>query len=144
LKDSLRGKARDDAFGRAVGEAKSYFKQCSRCGKWVCPEHCWNAKRGLCETCAPDLEEETAAAQAEAAREQVWEKARATDLVGHVNLKAEHTAAACPGCGAKAGHAKFCPDCGQSLRPAKTACGECGTEVAPGVKFCPECGNKMR
>src|SRR4051794_3329179 len=52
-KDSVRGKARDDAFATAVAEAKQHFKKCSRCGKWVCPESCWNAGRGLCENCAP-------------------------------------------------------------------------------------------
>src|SRR5690348_5742254 len=46
-KDALRGKARDDAFAAAVAEGKKHFKKCPRCGKWVCPETCWNAERGL-------------------------------------------------------------------------------------------------
>src|SRR3954447_17130490 len=40
-KDSVRGKARDDAFAAAVAEGKKHFKQCSRCGHWVCPDVCW-------------------------------------------------------------------------------------------------------
>ena len=44
LRDSTRSQARDAAFARAVEEARPHFKQCSRCGKWVCPEQCWNAK----------------------------------------------------------------------------------------------------
>src|SRR5579884_1790909 len=52
LHDATRSQARDAAFARAVEEARPHFKQCSRCGRWVCPEVCWNAKRGLCEYCA--------------------------------------------------------------------------------------------
>jgi serine/threonine protein kinase/class 3 adenylate cyclase len=35
--------------------------------------------------------------------------------------------------------AKFCQECGQSLR---TRCSSCGTELPPQVKFCHECGQK--
>jgi hypothetical protein len=140
LKDSTRGKARDDAFARAVAEATPHFRQCSRCGKWVCPEQCWNKKRGLCEECAPDLGEELTAAQATTAREQVWEKARATDHLGAVNMGVEQ-AATCPDCGAKAQGSKFCPECGKPLRP-KGACRQCGANIEAAVKFCPECGAK--
>src|SRR5438132_1636816 len=37
-KDMLRGKAWDEAFAACVAEGKAHFKQCSRCGHWVCPE----------------------------------------------------------------------------------------------------------
>ena len=140
VKDALRGKARDEAFGRAVEEARPHFKQCSRCGQWVCPEHCWNAQRGLCEQCAPDLEEEAAAAQATAAREQVWEKARTTDQTDGLDISAPR-AAACPHCGAKAAGGKFCPECGKPMS-TKRACPACNKQVAAGAKFCPECGAK--
>jgi hypothetical protein len=141
VKDALRGKAWDDAFSKAVAEGKQHFKQCSRCGKWVCPEHCWNTKRGLCENCAPDLEEEASAAQATAAKEQVWDKARAKDQTGGLDLSIEH-AAVCPHCGAKAEGGKFCPECGKPLR-AKGQCPKCGAKVEANVKFCPECGAKV-
>ena len=49
------GRAHEYASDRAVAEAKAYFKQCSRCAKWVCPDVCWNAKAGLCEECAPPV-----------------------------------------------------------------------------------------
>ncbi len=62
VKDVFRGQARDKAFAEAVEEGRKYFKQCTRCGKWVCPEVCWNEKRTLCEECAPDLQEEAASA----------------------------------------------------------------------------------
>jgi len=141
VKDTFRGQGRDKAFEAAVAEAKPHFRQCSRCGKWVCPEHCWNAKRGLCEDCAPDLEEEAAAAQAQVAKEQVWEKARAADQTDGIDLAAPRVAA-CPHCGKKAGGGKFCEECGKPLA-ARVACPQCGKPCSGGSKFCPECGAKL-
>ena len=138
VKDALRGKARDEALQRAVEQAKAHFKHCTRCGRWVCPEACWNEKRQLCEECAPDLAEETAAAQARAQAEQILRKAQETDLVAEVDVKRE-ASAVCPGCGARCGAVKFCPDCGASLNP-KVTCSRCGTERDAKAKFCPECG----
>jgi hypothetical protein len=136
VKDALRGKAWDDAFAAAVEEGRTKFKQCTRCGKWVCPEVCWNEKRSLCEDCAPDLQEESASAQAQAAVEQVREKARSVDLVADVDMKAQQMAA-CPHCGARVEGGKFCPECGKALSTRAT-CAKCGT--AFDGKFCPECG----
>jgi len=49
---------------------------------------------------------------------------------------------ACPKCSsAVPAGAKFCNECGASLRPA--ACPKCGTASAPGAKFCIECGTAM-
>src|SRR5258706_3837106 len=136
VKDMLRGKARDEAFARAVEAAKPFFKQCTRCGKWVCPEVCWNEARSLCEACAPDLAEEAAAAQAQAASEQVAAKARSVDQVAAVNMAAQQLAA-CPHCGARVQGGKFCASCGKPLT-SKLACAKCGAEFTG--KFCPECG----
>jgi uncharacterized OB-fold protein len=138
LKDALRGKAWDDAFAAAVVEGKRRFRQCTRCGKWVCPEVCWNEKRTLCEECAPDLAEEAAAAQAQAAKEQIHEKARQEDLAAGVDLKA-HLVGACPHCGARVESGKFCPECGKPLA-AQAQCASCGARFGAGAKFCPECG----
>src|ERR687890_2078444 len=89
---AVGGKAHDNALQKAVEEGKQHFHQCSRCGKWVCPEVCWNAKAGQCEECAPDYEEELASshaqAKADAAREQLHEKARATDYASKIDMGA--------------------------------------------------------
>jgi membrane protease subunit (stomatin/prohibitin family) len=49
---------------------------------------------------------------------------------------------ACPKCGtAVVANAKFCNECGASLRPA--ACPKCGNAVQAGAKFCIECGTGL-
>lgn len=139
---AIGGKAHDSALNTAVEEVKPHFHQCKRCGRWVCPEVCWNAKRGLCLECAPDVEQEIAAAQAQATKDQIWQKTAETDYTEKLDLKTE-VAAYCPECGAKTQGAKFCPDCGFKLR-AKNECPKCGFECEAGTRFCPECGGKMK
>src|SRR5512140_2454949 len=121
------GPAHDAALKEAVAEIKPLFIQCTRCGKWVCEQSCFNRKMGLCEWCAPDLDEELAAAQAEAAREQVHEKARSVDWTKSRDV-ATVSAVACPACGAKAQGGKFCGECGASLSPKKK-CPKCGAKL---------------
>jgi ribosomal protein L40E len=142
VKDLLRGPAWDSACKHAIDEIRPKFHQCTHCGHWVCPEVCWNAERGLCEACAPNLQEAAAAAQAQIAVEQVREKARQTDQTG--GLDTTHAlSAACPACnaGLKPG-AKFCSGCGTAVAgpKAKAFCAECGGELSPGAKFCGSCG----
>jgi hypothetical protein len=161
---SVGGKAHDEALRTAVEEGKQHFHQCSRCGRWVCPEACWNASAGQCEECAPDYREELASshaqAKAEAAREQLREKARATDYVSEIDMGAgssvrapgaaqaeqQQEAAAsarCISCGSEMGKAKFCPECGAPAKPARPCCSSCGHEPEGSPKFCPDCGTKM-
>ena len=142
IQRAIGGKAHDDALREAVAEIKHKFKQCSRCGKWVCPQICWNEKRGLCLECAPDLARETAAAQAQAACEQIREKVQKTDYVADIDVSVEATAS-CGSCGAAIGAAKFCPECG-APNAAKITCQRCGTKRPASTKFCPECGEKQR
>ena len=140
--DSLQamaaGPQHDSALDAAVREISPLFKQCTRCGQWVCEPVCWNKKAGLCETCAPDLDEEIAAAQAMAARDQVAEKVKDVDFIGQRNL-AQVAGVQCPKCGAKAHGGKFCPECCAALSVRRT-CGHCGAEADGTPKFCPECG----
>ncbi len=140
IRRMTQGKAHDSALQTAVAEAKKEFKKCTRCGHWVCPQTCWNADKGLCEDCAPDLAEETAAAQAQIAKEQIFDKARKADLVQDVDiLKSANVQ--CPACQAKVAGGKFCPECGAPMSP-KASCRKCGSERKVGAKFCPECGAK--
>jgi hypothetical protein len=155
IQRAVGGKAHDSALEEAVTEGKQHFHQCTRCGRWVCPEVCWNGEAGMCEGCAPNFEEELAAghatAKADAARQQLHEKARATDFVGGVDMNAKAvmrapgpaTAAAdrCTGCGTAMGAAKFCPQCGTPRRAA--GCSGCGAALQPSTKFCAECGTKV-
>jgi hypothetical protein len=138
LQSLVAGPQHDAALNAAVKEISPLFKQCTRCGNWVCEPVCWNKKAGLCETCAPDLDEEIAAAQASAARDQVQEKVRSVDYLGQRDL-AQVVGTACPKCGAKSQGGKFCPECGAPLA-AKRKCANCGAEADGTPKFCPECG----
>jgi membrane protease subunit (stomatin/prohibitin family) len=138
LQSLAAGPQHDAALDAAVQEISPLFKQCTRCGQWVCEPVCWNKKAGLCETCAPDLDEEIAAAQAAAARDQVVEKTRLVDYVGQRDL-AQVAAVLCPKCGAKTQGGKFCPECGTPIS-AKRTCAHCGAVADGTPKFCPECG----
>ena len=132
--------AHDEALKEAADEISKQFKQCTRCGNWVCEPVCWNKKMQLCETCAPDLDEETAAAQADAARSQIQEKARSVEWTAQREV-ATVRAVVCPSCNAKTQGGKFCPECGAALS-VKKRCSKCGTEAEGDPKFCPECGQK--
>ena len=141
IERAVQGPAHDHAFREAIEEAKPNFRQCPKCSHWVCQTTCWNDKRMLCYDCAPDIETELAAAQAQTTVEQMKQKLQEQDLTKGLNLTAE-AVALCPSCGARTQGAKFCPECGNPLRP-KGECPRCGTHVDAGTKFCPECGNKM-
>jgi membrane protease subunit (stomatin/prohibitin family) len=125
IQRAVGGPAHDAALKEAANEIAKQFKQCSRCGKWVCEPICWNKKAELCEACAPNQEEEAAAAQAQ-------QEARATPAQAGI---------ACASCGAKVSGGKFCPECGKPLA-LKKRCGKCGAETDGAPKFCPECGQK--
>jgi hypothetical protein len=141
LQSMVAGPQHDAALRAAVTEISPTFKQCTRCGQWVCGPICWNEKAGLCETCAPDLDEEIAAAQAQTARTQVIEKAKSVDFVGERDLS-KVTVVNCPKCGAKTGGGKFCPECGAPTSQKKT-CAGCGVAIDGSPKFCPECGKPV-
>lgn len=142
MRDGARGSTRDKALAKAVEEMKPYFKQCHRCGQWVCDQVCWNAARGMCVSCAPKLDQEVAGMQAAAQIDQLNQKIQAQDWTGEVNYRDQGTAI-CPSCESETGGGKFCQNCGAALasapKPTKRFCGNCGTELT-GAKFCGECG----
>ena len=133
IQRTVGGAAHDEALKEAADEIAKQFKQCSRCGKWVCETICWNKKMQLCEACAPDLDEEKAAAQAEAGKQEIH---------AQIAANAKAAAMACPSCHAPNQSGKFCAECGAAL-PTKKRCGHCGAEAEGNPKFCPECGQKF-
>lgn len=141
IQRAVGGPAHDAALREAVDEIRPLFKQCTRCGDWVCGPVCFNNKALLCEGCAPDLDEEIAAAQADAAREQAFEQARNVNWLKDRDI-GRVSGASCRNCGAKTEGAKFCPECGTPTAQKKT-CHGCGTEVQGSPKFCPDCGQKI-
>jgi RNA polymerase subunit RPABC4/transcription elongation factor Spt4 len=144
VKDALRGPAWDGAFQKAIEECRPQFRQCTLCGKWVCPEVCWNQARGLCEDCAPDLGEHAAQIQAKVAVEQAWTQAREANQMQNVDVKAPGVAvaAACKKCHAVLPTgSKFCAQCGTPSEVAGPKfCAQCGGQLAAGSKFCAQCG----
>ena len=159
---AVGGSAHDSALKTAVEEGKQHFHQCSRCGKWVCPEVCWNDNANQCEACAPRYEEELAAAhaqaKADAMKQQLYQKAQETDYVSGIDMSANAVPASpqfvkpseepklptiCV-CGFDVGNAKFCPECGTPAVLPKPKCTGCGHEVEVTTKFCPECGANLR
>ncbi|MEO6324946.1 MAG: zinc ribbon domain-containing protein [Thermoanaerobaculia bacterium] len=136
---AIGGPAHDSALKEAVEEIRPLFRQCTRCGQWICEPVCFNKKAQLCEGCAPDLDQEIAAAQAEAAKEQVHEKARSVDWMKARDVSTV-SGAACPKCHANTQGGKFCPECGYALAQKKTC--KCGAVADGNPKFCPECGEK--
>ena len=142
IRRAVAGPAHDAALREAVAEIRPMFKQCTRCGQWVCGPSCFNNKAGLCENCAPDLDEEIAAAQAEAARQQAFEKAQSVDWMKGRDL-GNVTGVACRTCGAKVQQgAKFCAECGTPTA-TKKHCTSCGAAAEGSPRFCPECGQKF-
>jgi membrane protease subunit (stomatin/prohibitin family) len=139
-------KAHDEAFVKAMEELKPDFIQCPRCSTWVCRKSCWNAQRGLCKECAPDMGVEMAAAQASRTVEEIWAHSKMAE--GDREMLKEESwregvRATCPKCNAPlAEKVKFCPECGAPIL-AERFCADCGAKIKPDAKFCPECGKKQ-
>jgi hypothetical protein len=83
---------------------------------------------------------DSALKDAEAAREQIQQKAREVDWTKSRDV-GKVSGAVCGQCGAKTQGGKFCQECGAVLA-ATRKCGQCGHEAEGSPKFCPECGQK--
>ena len=147
MQRAVGGKAHDEALAIAVQEGKQHFKQCTRCGQWVCPDVCWNHQAGLCETCAPDEQEELAAQQAKATSEQIYTKTREQDYTKSLDFQNRAGIMQCPSCHAKLSPGqKFCASCGNAVAGTSTQgkyCAGCGASVKADQRFCNECGTKQ-
>lgn len=139
LADAGWHKARDAAFQRAIAKAEAHFHRCARCTGHVC-DNCFNADRGLCLDCAPDVQAEVEQARAEgevsAAREAA--AAAGAELAQGRDVSTQRQLV-CPQCRTETHGAKFCPECGHK-QDAPANCGSCAQPVPLGAKFCPECG----
>jgi hypothetical protein len=143
LKDALRGPAWDGAFKEAIDECRPQFRQCTLCGGWYCPEVCWNAERGLCEGCAPNLIEHAPALQASAAIHQARQKVAEVDQTRGMDVaNAAAAVSTCPKChAALAAAARFCAQCGSAVAAAQPRfCSGCGESLPSGARFCAGCG----
>jgi hypothetical protein len=132
-------KARDAAFQRAITKAGEHFHRCARSHHHVC-DQCWNADRGLCLDCAPDVQSEVEEARAQglvaAARSTAY--AVGEQQAQTVEVQAEKQLV-CPQCNAETHGAKFCPECGHK-QGGPAVCRSCEQPVPAAAKFCPECG----
>lgn len=130
-------KEHEEAFKLAQNEAMGHFHKCPKCMRWVC-DVCWNDEEGLCVDDAPRAAAEVAAARAAVRRDQIWEKAKKTQVFKE---EVEPTQTVCPVCGKPAGAGKFCTNCGAPLSMLK--CPNCGADNSPSARFCSECGSKL-
>ena len=142
LAESGYGEAHDEAFRKAIEQAKIHFHRCAKCSNYVC-DRCWNTDKGLCSGCAPSAEVEIESSKAmgelQAASEKALEEGKKRGAKLDVNRDRQLL---CPECNAETKGAKFCPECGAKLA-VTNKCPGCKAEVSPGVKFCPECGKKF-
>jgi hypothetical protein len=155
IQRAIGGKAHDSALEHAVSEGRQHFHQCTRCGKWVCPDVCWNGDANMCDGCAPKFQQELASAhahaKADAARQQLYEKAQATNLVSNIEMNADAVvrgpgavagaANMCTGCGTALGDGRFCPQCGAERHAM--GCPGCKAIVPKGSRFCASCGTRI-
>lgn len=143
LKDAFRGPAWDAAFKSAIEECRPKFHQCTLCGGWFCPAVCWNAERGLCESCAPNLAEHAPALQASRAIDQARQQVAEVDQTRGADVaNAAAAVRSCTKCQASlALAARFCAQCGTPVTAAASRfCSGCGGSLPPNARFCSGCG----
>ena len=136
----IQGPAHDKAFRDCVEETKPHFRQCPKCAKWVCLATCWNQARSLCYDCAPDVETEIAAAQAQSTAQQIREKVAQQDLTRHLDLTSD-ASALCPGLRRADRGREVLPGVRQAAAPEERV-PAVRHEDGGKAKFCPECGQK--
>lgn len=134
--------ARDDAFRKAVEDAKAHFHRCGGCHQYVCAT-CFDTGSGLCYNCAPDVNVAIAQARAQGEVQGASEVATLEGVArGQKRDVKRDQQLVCPSCKAETHGAKFCPECGTKMA-VKSQCRSCSAELQPGAKFCPECGEKQ-
>jgi len=95
-----------------------------------------------CLRCSPSVAEELSRAQADAQRQQIWDRAKETNWTGDLDL-ATRAKLNCSSCGSKVDGGRFCSSCGAALAMVATR-GGCGsTANKPGAVFCSDCGTRL-
>ncbi len=130
-------KEHEQAFERALNEARRHFHRCESCHKWVCTAD-FNEEEGLCVVCAPRRSVAVTRARSQAMQRNI-DEAAASETVWSGKLKTETII--CPACGKPNSSGKFCNSCGASLSVKK--CPSCGANVTGSARFCGECGEKL-
>jgi hypothetical protein len=137
-----RDKVWEDAFDKAVEEAKPNFRLCKRCKRWVCAQNCWDEESQQCSGCLLGLPtSEITLGKAQQFFSKVWENVQSAMEKG-IDVKVS----ICPHCGERAFGGKFCPMCGGSIeKQVLVFCGHCGEQLDndPNLKFCPNCGDAL-
>ncbi|GAA1899803.1 hypothetical protein GCM10009716_07010 [Streptomyces sodiiphilus] len=133
------GKARDEAFGRAVDSAQRHFSRCARCTGQVCGR-CWDADQGLCLKCAPDTAAEVLAAKRRGLNREAAKQAQQAGEAQGARYDVDTARQlVCPQCSTETGGGAFCHGCGHRLAQ-QDACASCHTDLPAGAAFCPGCG----
>jgi hypothetical protein len=143
VQQAIGGKQHDAALRKAVEEIRPLFKQCRKCGNWMCEEICWNANATMCKECAPVAEELETSIRAQFVETQVNNDQFLEENL-RMSAKGKEVAAKCGSCGTKTLGKKFCPSCGAAAAVAAAPfCAQCGARATPGAKFCGECGTAL-
>jgi hypothetical protein len=137
-----RDKYWEEAFDKAVEEAKPNFHQCPQCKRWVCVQNCWREEENQCLGCLTGSPaSEITLSKAQQFFTKVWENVQSA-----VDIKIEKQSDICPHCGSRHGGGKYCGMCGESVeKETLIYCGQCGEALSSSstIKFCPNCGDPL-
>ena len=155
IQRAIGGPAHDSALGKAVEEGKKHFHQCGRCGKWVCPDVCWNADAQHVRRVRPEVPAGArelagsrqgrggATAAPREGPEDGLRRGHRHERPGVVRAPSAVAGAAnkCTACGVALGDGRFCPNCGAEKHVM--GCSGCGAVLPAGTHFCAQCGTKV-
>ena len=86
VQEALGGKTHSAAYAEGLDEVKAQFRYCPRCGHWMCMAACWNVNAGLCEECAPNVNEELVFKQTHLTVEQLGQRLGEQDLTKDMDV----------------------------------------------------------
>lgn len=113
LNQAVSEKAKELALTNAITSAKSQFRYCTECNRWVCKSGCWNNVTRLCKDCAATV------------------NAPVPLICKHCGEKCPPGSRFCATCGKAVATTIFCGNCGSKIDGDK------------GFRFCPMCGDSL-